>query len=165
MDAPQIYQMPAMHLGDDKQLPAKAILHTMGEYIEHNGRIYSAKDWLDVLRLSVHFTITPSGVICQHLPLEIMGAHAKDHNTNSVGVELLLAGVWTDGPFRDRIQSPYTYGDQYTAAVALGRWLHGKGLSFHRHSDIDQRIEGGRKVKVDPGDGFPYVTYLSDITR
>jgi N-acetyl-anhydromuramyl-L-alanine amidase AmpD len=160
-----IYQYPAEHGSDKKQLPARAILHAMGEFIYHKGRIYSAKEWLDFLGYSAHYTITPSGVICQHLPITKMGAHALGHNTNSIGIEVLVAGVWTNEPFRKRIETPYCYGDQYSAAVLLGRDLHQLGIRFHRHSDLDERIENGQKVKVDPGAGFPFSTYLVDITK
>jgi N-acetyl-anhydromuramyl-L-alanine amidase AmpD len=160
----EIYQMPAIKRTNKKQLPAKGILHAMGEFIFHQGQIYSAKEWLDFLGLSVHFTITPSGVICQHLPMDMMGAHAKGHNTNTVGIELLVAGVWTNEPFKKRIETAYCYGEQYTSAVEIGRWMHEKQMTIQRHSDIDERVENGFKVKVDPGSGFPFSTYLSDIT-
>lgn len=135
----------------------------MGEYIYHNGQIYSAKEWLDYLGLAAHYTITTSGVICQHINDMTMGAHAKGHNKNTVGIEFLLAGVWVNDPFRKRIQTPYLYGDQYTAGVKLCRMLKSEGIKeFYRHSTIDTRIENGVKVKVDPGDGFPLKAFSQD---
>lgn len=160
-----IYQDPIKYKGRSRQIPEMAVIHCMGEYILHKGRIYSAKEWLEFLGYAAHITITPSGVVCQHLDFNIIGAHAFNHNTGTIGIEFLLAGVWTDGPFRERIKSPYLYDEQYSSGILTCRKLSELGINtFKLHSEIDDRIENGRKVKVDPGDGFPKDKFMYEIS-
>jgi len=164
------YQMPSIY-GASIQTPKKVVVHAMGEYINDGKRIYHAKDWLDHLGLSAHFLITPSGVVIQTRSIYEGAFHAFEHNKDTIAIEYLLAGVWVDHSFRERIKTPYLYGEQYAAGVQTSRDLiqsnkkeHSHELKFVKHSAIDHRLrESGEKEKVDPGDGFPWDTYLIDI--
>lgn len=149
-----IATIPSKYHGG-KQNPTKVVIHSMGEYIEAGDQEYFAKDFLDLLGYAAHYLICPSGVIIQCIGNDYMGAHAKGHNEGSIGIEILVPGVWEYETFKERIKTPYMTGDQYTAAIELCRTL--RTLNFVRHSDIDP------SRKVDPGDGLDWQTFLSDI--
>jgi len=141
--------------GGGPQEPKKVVIHSMGEFIEAGEVDYFAKDWLDKLGLSAHYLITPSGVVIRCLSENQIGWHARRNNTDSIGIEILVAGVHTYGTFMERIKTPYTFGDQYTALIGLCRSY--KRLPFVRHSELSP----GRKF--DPGDGLDWKTFLNDI--
>lgn len=150
-----LVNIPSKH-GGGKHLPTKVVIHSMAEFIEAGEIDYYAKDLLDLMGLSAHYLVTPSGVIIQCRNDDQVGWHAKGHNLHSIGVEVLVAGVHTYETFIERIKTPYIYGDQYTALIELCKTTF-KGLEFVRHSDISP----GRKF--DPGDGLDWKTFLNDV--
>ncbi|MEO9801970.1 MAG: peptidoglycan recognition family protein [Reichenbachiella sp.] len=144
--------------GGGSQNPDKIIIHAMGEYIDNGQKDYHAKEWLDVLGLSAHYLVCPSGVIIQTRNIDQKTWHAKGHNTNTVGIEFLVSGLHTYGTFLEAIKRKYLTKQQYDAGVALCLQLKGKGLSkMDRHETLDP----GRKF--DPGKGFPWETFKNDV--
>jgi len=141
--------------GGGPQKPDRGIIHAHGEFIEAGEIDYFAKDWLDKLEVSAHYLVTPSGVIIVCRDIFKIAWHAKGHNTNTVGIEILVAGVHTYGTFLEKIKKPYMFGDQYTALVGLCKELNLP--KWERHSDVSP----GRKF--DPGDGLDWKTLMSDI--
>lgn len=137
--------------GGGNQNPDTIIIHAMGEYIDNGEKDYHAKEWLDKLGLSAHYLVCPSGVIIQTRPINLIGWHAKGHNTNSVGIEFLVPGLHTYGTFLEAIKRKYLTNRQYEAGVELCASLKAKGLTkMDRHETLDP----GRKF--DPGKGFPW---------
>ncbi len=150
--------MISMHLphGRGVNLPTTVIIHSMAEYIEAGETDYSAWGLLKSLGLSAHYLVTPTGVVIQCREDDEIAWHARGHNTNSIGIEVLVAGEHTYETFIERIKTPWVYGEQYTALVGLCKRF--EGLSFKRHSDVSP----GRKF--DPGEGFQWETFLTDIS-
>jgi N-acetyl-anhydromuramyl-L-alanine amidase AmpD len=131
--------------------PKGCIVHAMGEFIEAGEEDYFAKEFLDLIGLSAHYLVTPSGVIIQCRELHEIAYHAKGANSTNVGIEILVSGVHTYSTFTEAIKKPYMTTQQITAFDDLVKYLESKGISrnnYQRHSTISP----GRKV--DPGDGF-----------
>lgn len=143
--------------------PDKIVIHAMAEYIDQGGRDFSAVEWLERLGLSAHALITPSGVIIECRDPTRGAYHAKRHNRNSLGVEFLVAGAHTYGTFLEAIKGRYLTEDQIAAGVHLVReWASDFRIPkdrIFRHSDLSP----GRKF--DPGDGFPWVSFLDEVTE
>jgi N-acetyl-anhydromuramyl-L-alanine amidase AmpD len=155
--------MPSSY-GGGLQAPDTTVIHAMGQFIESDGRIYYAKEWLDKLGYSAHILVDPVIGPISTRDLNMMAWHAKGFNANSVGIEFLVPGVWESDTFRKRIETPYLTDIQYEAGV----WVYRTYLAHTKvvfHSEIDERYENGYKVKVDPGRGFPKERYLYDIKK
>ena len=130
--------------GADSNNPKKVVIHAMAEFIEGGEGDFFAKDLLDNLGLSAHYLICPSGVVIQCRGDYEGAYHAKGHNKDSIGIEILVPGIHTYGTFIERIKTPYHTGEQYTSLVKLCREY--KRLPFVRHSDIDpERIVTGKQ--------------------
>ena len=142
--------------GGGKQKAKKVIIHSMAEFIEAGEHDFSAWGLLYSLGLSAHYLVTPTGVVIQCRDDDETAWHARGYNTNSIGIEVLVAGEHTYETFIERIKTPWVYGEQYTALVGLCKRF--EGLSFVRHSDVSP----GRKF--DPGEGFQWETFLKDIS-
>ncbi len=147
--------MPLPH-GGGVNLPKEVIIHAMAEYIEAGEEDFSAWQLLNSMGLSVHYLVTPTGVQIQCRDDDKIAWHARGHNINSIGIEVLVAGEHTYETFIERIKTPWVYGEQYTSLVGLSKRF--EGLSFKRHSDVSP----GRKF--DPGEGFQWETFLKDIS-
>jgi len=145
--------------GGGHNLPETIVVHSMGEQINDRGKIYSAVDWLEFLKLSAHALITPSGDVirCRH---DEEGAwHARGYNKNSLGVEFLVEGVHDYGTFLEKIKTDYVTTAQYASGVELIKnWMNHHDIeSVKRHSDVSP----GRKV--DPGSGFRWTEFLHNF--
>jgi len=130
----------------------------MAEYIE-DGITYHAVDYLNKLGLSAHSLITPSGVNIRCRKNGEGAYHAKNFNTDSLGIEILVPGVHTYQTFIRKIQEPYCTQIQYDSTVSQVKdWIRIFGITeIKRHSDIDPTR------KKDPGDGFPWTQFLEDV--
>jgi N-acetyl-anhydromuramyl-L-alanine amidase AmpD len=141
-----------------KNSPNKIVVHCMAEYILDPDAIHAA-EFLDNYGLSAHALIAPNGDIYL-LREEDEGAyHARGHNTNSLGIEFLVAGQHDYGSFVETIKTPYVTDEQWDAGVeVVQNWLLAYPIeTLVRHSDISP----GRKV--DPGAGFPWDSFLTEV--
>lgn len=145
---------PSRH-GGGEQIPQTGIIHAMGEFIDTDGVDYYATEWLDKLGLSAHFLVTPSGTVIKTRETNQIGWHAKGFNTNSVGIEILVPGLHNYATFLEAIKKPYVSERQYAALIELCRSLK---LTWKRHSDLSP------DRKFDPGTGFDWGKFLSDIS-
>lgn len=143
--------------------PKMIVIHAMGEYIlRDDGINYEhAPDFLNRMKLSAHALVTPSGEALRLRTDDETAYHAQGFNTNSLGMEILVAGKHTYKTFTKAIDQPYVTDEQYAAAVAQCRaWVGKYGITrIVRHSDLSP----GRKI--DPGDGFQFLEFLEDVKK
>lgn len=141
------------------QEPDRIIIHAMAEWFRDEGRIISAADMLHKLGLSAHVLIAPNGQATR-LREDKQGAyHAKNHNTHTLGLEFLVPGIHDYESFLQAIKQPYLTREAYAYGLAqVKQWA---GLypikSIERHSDIDP------DRKQDPGEGFPWQSFMEDL--
>ena len=148
-----------LRAGARSQQPNRVVIHAMAEFIDDEARDYFAVDWLQKLGLSVHALVTPTGTVirCRE---DAQGAyHAKGFNTDSLGVEFLVAGLHTYPTFLEAMKTSYVSEEQLRAGVRLVRaWLAEHDVQrIDRHSDLSP----GRKE--DPGAGFPWQRLLDEV--
>lgn len=145
----------------------RVVIHSMRAAFQKAAPDYSplrAPEYLDSIGLSAHYFISPNGVLVHSVPIDRVAWHAKDHNMDSIGIEFLVGGVHHLDTqdlqdFARTAAKPWTRTSQLEVGVRLVESLElvvGHPLSVHRHSDLDTN-------KVDPGDGFPWTTFLEAI--
>lgn len=138
--------------------PKTVVIHAMGEFIDTDGIDYYASEYLEKLGLSAHYLITPSGVQIKTREVTQGAFHAKGYNTDSLGIEILVPGLHNYASFLQAIETNYVSDIQYTSLVSLCRFLNKKyQLTYKRHSDLSP------DRKFDPGDGFDWGKFLTDI--
>jgi len=140
--------------------PERIVIHSMGEFIELGERDMPAWMYLERLELSAHAHVCPSGVIVKTRDSDQGAWHAKGHNANTLGVEVLVPGVHTYATFLEEIRNPYVDEPQLTALVELVReWVERFKITPDRvvgHDSLTSR-------KKDPGEGFPWETFLGAV--
>ena len=159
-------------IGGGVQVPDKLIIHCMAEYIEVDSPFetkgktieagkYPAHDWLQMLGLSAHFLIEPNGDVIKQRSTKEICWHAKGFNTGSVGIELLVEGVWNYSTFLKRIKEDWVTPQQMLTLIELSddiiEYFDIPEDNILRHSDISP----GRKH--DPGSGFKWDLFKSKL--
>lgn len=139
--------------------PELIVIHAMGEYIEWEPEDLWAPAFLEKIGLSVHILITPDGTIIRCREDNQGAWHAKNFNTNSLGIEFLVKGHHTYETFRSKIKESYITAPQYDAGVEQVReWIEKHHIeSIKAHSELSPRR------KFDPGMGFPMTTFIQDV--
>jgi AmpD protein len=129
----------------------------MGEYINNNGELYFAPNWLEYLGLSAHALIVPNGDVMICRTDHQRAYHARGFNTDSLGIEFLVSGEHNYATFLETIKTDWVTTAQYEAGAELVRkWVNDHNIAnIKRHSDISP----GRKV--DPGTGFKWPAFLN----
>jgi len=137
--------------GNAHNNPKKIVWHAISEIIDDHGTFYYALDYLTHLGISAHRFVTPSGVIikCRE---DYQGAyHAKGHNKNSLGVEVMVPGCNPYPDFLKVMRKPYMTHIQKVATYELLQfWCREHGLT---RSDIYRHSELSPDRKFDPGTG------------
>ena len=154
-----IYEKP-LKKGNRHNKPKMIVVHCMGEFIldpepEH------ASDFLAKLGLSAHVLVDAAGDTWR-CRADYEGAyHARNFNTNSLGIEFLVEGEHNYGSFLEMIKTAYMTTAQWEAGVDVVReWVKLYEIpedKIVRHSDISP----GRKV--DPGEGFHWQDFLDRV--
>lgn len=143
--------------------PSVIVVHAMAEYVlADDGKSYEhAPDFLERMGLSAHVLVAPDGTRYRCREDHEGAYHARGFNVDSLGIEILLPGRHDYGSFLKGIAKPlWCIGPQYAEGVQQVReWVRLYGSRVERHSDISP----GRKL--DPGMGFPWAKFLSDITK
>lgn len=160
-------------IGGNIQTPDKLIIHCMAEFIEVDQPLnirdtaiptgkYSAHEWLQMLGLSAHFLIEPNGDVIKQRGTKEICWHARGFNTGSVGIEVLVEGVWNYSTFKERIKEDWVTPEQYNTTIELSddiiEYFDIDHKDVLRHSDISP----GRKI--DPGSGFRWDWFKSKLT-
>lgn len=149
-----------LEAGNRHNNPKMIVVHAMGEFLLDPNPIH-ASDFLAKLGLSAHALVEPNGdiTICRD---DDQGAyHARGYNTDSIGIEFLVEGHHNYETFLEMIKTDYVTDAQWVSGVqAVRNWMHGHDIPVSkvvRHSDISP----GRKV--DPGKGFKWSKFLTEI--
>lgn len=152
--------------GGGIQWPDTIVVHAMGQFIVDSrgdcgpaGQCYYATEWLRLLKLSAHILVDPSGVLIRCREDTEMAWHAKGHNSNTLGIEVLVPGVHDYGSFVERIQRPYCTDVQLEAA----KWQVSKWMQTHRIAEVVRHSDIDPDRKVDPGDGFLWSEFLQEV--
>lgn len=147
--------------GSTRNNPESIIVHAMGEYIftGNGNEIEYAPDFLYNMGLSAHRLVAPDGtiIVCRD---DKQGAyHAKGFNTDSLGIEIMIQGRYDHISLKREMETPYIKLAQYDALVQQCKeWIKLYNITeIKRHSDVSP----GRKS--DPGAGFPWDKFLSDL--
>eukprot|EP00039_Didymoeca_costata_P022819 m.347412 g.347412 ORF g.347412 m.347412 type:complete len:178 (-) comp32649_c0_seq1:135-668(-) len=141
-------------IGGGLQTPNRLIIHSMSEIIQG----MHASDYLkEIAGLSVHFMILPDGKVMKLRKTHQIAYHALGHNTNTVGIEVLVEGEHTYDEFIDKIAKDWCNEAQMDSLVELSNgiieYYDIKTDDVVRHSDIDP------VRKSDPGQGFDWDVY------
>lgn len=147
--------------GNKSNKPDRLIVHCMSEYLMYEGRKMHASEFLKEIGLSAHYLICPNGDVIKCRKTNQGAYHAKDHNINTVGIEILVEGVHNYEGFLKRIEKPYHTKKQMDSLVELSQDIIDywgiKKENIIRHSDIDS------PRKKDTGKGFPFEEYKSKL--
>lgn len=146
--------------GSGMQYPNTIVIHAMGEIIRYQGQDLFAHELLAKLGLSAHASALPSGVVVRMRPDNLIAYHAKGRNLNSLGFEFLVGGVHDLDSLQATTATHYLTDAQYNAGVDFVRaWKRKYNIkNVVQHSEIDPE-----RRWYDPGRGFPWDQFLSDI--
>lgn len=148
--------------GDDYNNPKMIVVHCMGEYVKDiDGHYIFAPRLLENIGVSAHALVDPNGNIYRCREDNEVAWHAKDFNTDSLGIEILVAGQQSYATFPKAIKTDYVTAPQWDAAVwQVREWVKLYGITkIVRHSDISP----GRKI--DPGAGFAWGKFLAAVRK
>ena len=145
-----------MHLpwGRNTNNPKKIVLHAMGEIIDDDSKVkhkryHFAVDYLDILRISAHALICPSGLIVRCRADNERAWHARGHNTDSLGIEFLVGGAHDHTSLLRAIKRPYLTNAQARAGhFVISEWCSKFNLTS---ADIYTHSELSPTRKHDPG--------------
>ena len=146
--------------GGGSHKPRGIIVHAMAEYIEYNDGVLHAADFLEKVGLSAHILVEPDGTLIRCRRDNEIAWHAKGHNYQTVGIEVLLPGQHNYASFRSGIDSPdWVAPIQYDATIRQCRqWVDDWPIEWiEQHSVIDPAR------KYDPGKGFPWSKFISEV--
>ena len=144
--------------------PKGIIIHSMGEYVNHQ----YAPDFIKQLDLSVHAFVAVDGKLLLAADTNRIAYHAgksafdglQDLNDSFLGVEFLVEGHHNMSTFRRAIQNVDPYKEiQYQAGAQLcARWI--AQFSMDRRWVVGHSQVAGPQVrrdpKVDPGRAFDW---------
>lgn len=153
----RIIERPSPH-GSGIQRPKRGVVHAMGEYIRlDDGRVMGAAEFLEHIGLSAHCLVHPSGDRIRTRRPDQVAWHAKGHNSNTYGVEMLVPGTHDYASLLDATKVPgWANGMQILALTEEFRGVAALYPEFdtnniNRHSDLDPE-----RRWFDPGEGFPW---------
>lgn len=151
-----IYDM--LDHGRNGNKPKLIVIHAMGELIDDGKVIKPARDFLDDYKLSAHILGTPDGNKIRCRSDDQIAWHARGHNTDSLGYEILVPGAHNYSSFIKAIKKTNWVSDvQMTTLVEqIKLWMISYDITIEnvvRHSDLSP------DRKVDPGSGFNWIKF------
>lgn len=144
--------------GLGSQIPKTIIVHVMAAEIDYEGKRLSAWDLLNKLGWSAHILLSTDGTRTRCRPDNLIAYHAKGFNTNSLGIEILIPGVYNLDQLKAYTAKPYTLPQAQMDVLVqqIMIWKHAHEIeSIYRHSDVDPA-----RRWFDPGEGFPWTGLL-----
>lgn len=155
-----IINMPSVH-GKEGLKPTAIVIHAIGEYLRLKDEDIYAPRFLRSRGESAHAFISPSGevIVARSNDQIAWHARAQGFNFKSIGVEFMVPGAHTWETFRKTIQTDWVREIQYKAGVDFVRSI----LGHYPVSEIVQHSTIDPDNKVDPGDGFPWELFSSDV--
>ena len=148
---------------DRKTPPTMIVIHAMAEYLEVDGKVLHARDFLNHIGLSCHYMVTPGGDTIQCAdPTTRTTWHSKGYNSDSIGIEILVPGLMNYTKFKYRLGwSNWCSDTQFTGAIDLCKSLRSIYPidTVVRHSDLDP------DRKVDPGRMFNWSLFLESLDQ
>ena len=123
---------------------------------------------------SGHFYVDRDGSIHQWVAIDRIAHHVKNHNQQSIGIELVNKGRYPDWYHSEKQEPQETYPDvQIDSLVSLIHHLHRTIPSLKHiagHEDMDNSLspasnDPSQKVrrKIDPGPLFPWHHVMKNI--
>lgn len=158
----KIANMPSICGGPHPNNPKRIIIHSIGEFIDTEGRDYYCTDWLEYLKISAHAFITPSGVVIKTRNSNQRAYHSKGNNRDTIGIEFMVPGLHNYVTFSKAIRKLYLTDIQYKAGVEYVKFLM-DGISLFQANMIFRHSEIDPSRKIDPGAGFPWKQFLKDL--
>lgn len=152
----RLYKELELPKGGGRQTPKRIVVHAMGEFIKpsrNDKHMWPALDWLRFCGLSAHALIYPSGVIAEPRAADLIAWHAKGHNTDTIGFEVLVPGIHDYDSLCAAMRiEDWPSNAQYSAAAGLvSAWRSNWDIpreEVYRHSTLDP------SRREDPGKGF-----------
>jgi N-acetyl-anhydromuramyl-L-alanine amidase AmpD len=158
--------------------PKGIIVHSMAEFLRHEGKKVTAHEFLKILKLSVHGFIHPNGEYERMIKTPGRAAHAGKSihenlsglNSHFLGFELLVPGEHDYGSFLKAIDTPGTYTEeQFEQAVQVCKyWMKQYDIPVKnvvRHSDVSgDHVRGKGKGKKDPGSSFEWEKFVEALS-
>lgn len=144
--------------------PCRIIVHCMAASIDYQDKRMDAPAFLRHIGLSTHALVRPDGTLI-HCREDTEGAyHAKGHNQDTLGIELLVPDAHNLAELKERVQNVWLSGDQYLAAA---EWVREKMRRHNiakddvvRHMDLDPE-----RRWFDPGPSFPWSLFQAELSR
>lgn len=132
----------------------RIILHAVGEYLHHEGEWVHYTEYFrwawEYNGICYHYTVEPDGRIVKLLDESIICGHAKGHNTDSIGIALILPGQHTEESLREGISKQWITEQQYESLSDY--YSLKRHLQLTTHNAVDNRyLSPGYKLKIDPG--------------
>lgn len=141
--------------------PRRIIVHAIAEYIDTASRDYHCVDFLRKESLGAHYFVDPRGMILRTGDDESILYHARGHNEESIGIEIMVPGLHTLETFLRAIDQPHWCSSQAFEASAqlcaklMIEWTI-SGDRLKRHCDVSLR-------KRDPGAGFDWLKFRDAV--
>lgn len=140
------------------QTPNTIVFHALAEYIDFDDVDLTGWEHVNKLGWGAHFYITPSGTIVQSIPMDSMGAHAKGHNMDTIGIEFIVPGLHTYESFTKAIDQDWVSEAQVQAGIKLVDYIKSRNekvqyITSHHYLSPER--------KFDPGKGFPYDRFVN----
>jgi N-acetyl-anhydromuramyl-L-alanine amidase AmpD len=139
--------------------PEGIIVHSMADRITWDGYNHAAEDFLDEIGLSAHSLISVNGDNIRMRGDNELAYHAKQYNSQALGIEFRVPGVISYADFLEKIKTPYLSEAAYWAGLEqILTWFATiPSLKWIRpHEDLDSG-------KFDPGAGFPWEQMMDDL--
>ena len=140
------------------------VIHAMSEYFDHNGEHKHATQLLNSMGLSCHYMVTPGGSIIKCAdPRELTAWHAKGHNFNSIGIELLVPGINDYDDFVWAMKNVSWISDTQDNALAhlCSRLI--VEYDINAHDGIKLHCEIDPERKVDPGMKHDWDEFINKV--
>lgn len=141
--------------------PTMVIIHAMAYQIDYQGERLYAASFLDLMGLSAHILVAPGGDRIRCREDNQIAWHAKGYNVDTLGIEVLVPGVYGYQSFTQRIAEPWADNEQLQAtADQLREWgslWSIQQIRGHNHVDPER--------KVDPGRGFQWGRLMALLAK